>query len=110
MRMNMQPVTIHVTMYTICCHTCGVFFAVPSEVIESRQETGDTIQCPNGDDILVGSPEDEPEAESAKILELRRELMRAVHDREQAEARASDVKAARSRKGRGGASASDASA
>lgn len=79
-------------MTLICCAKCGIPFAVPEAVYYERSVEGEEIICPNGHGEEYGPREAEKPAEdTAKVTELRRELVHAIHRAEQAEARATEV-------------------
>jgi hypothetical protein len=97
--------TFPLEMAYVFCGSCGIPYGVPLEYLRMKETC---VYCPNGHENEYDmKDEDAPEVEkdSAKVQELRRDLMRAVHDREQAEARATDAKVSRSRKARGGEAA-----
>jgi hypothetical protein len=98
-----MPTSFLVVLDYLCCGTCGVIYCAPSELVRVRGEEG--LCCPNGHETVYATRDAEEAEESAKIQELRGELVRAIHDREQAEARATDAKVSRSRKARGGEAA-----
>jgi hypothetical protein len=86
-----MPTSYLVSLDYLCCGTCGCVFCAPSELVRVRGEEG--LCCPSGHLTYYYTDSAEEAEESAKVQELRGELVRAIHDREQAEARASEVKA-----------------
>jgi uncharacterized Zn finger protein (UPF0148 family) len=77
-------------MAYLFCAECGLPFAAPLEFVKFKDGE---ICCPNGHGSHFNLKDDETEEkESEKVQELRRNLVRAIHDREQAEARASEIR------------------
>jgi uncharacterized Zn finger protein (UPF0148 family) len=69
------------------CGKCGVTFFIPTGFISSKPR----VCCPNGHKNHYATDE---EKASAKVMKVRRELIHAIHRAEQAEAKASEGKAA----------------
>jgi uncharacterized Zn finger protein (UPF0148 family) len=76
-------------MACLFCSTCGLPFAAPLEFVKFKD---DEIFCPNGHGSHFNLKDDAvEEKDSAKVQELRRELIQAKHQAEQMEARASEI-------------------
>lgn len=76
---------VTVEMTTICCATCGITFSVPAGLFRIRQDAEESIYCPSGHESYWEKADAE---DSARIKDLKKDLVLAVHRAEQAEARA----------------------
>jgi hypothetical protein len=103
MAILMENVQLQIAFELMCCPMCGITFAFPAEYASCKRQAyvcrdGDDddtdeycVKCPNGHDaMLVAPPDNRPtsqEMEEARkeIARLKRELMRAIHTREQTE-------------------------
>ena len=73
----------------VCC-VCGIEFGLADDVRDAFRRTGKRFRCPNGHRLYF------PQAPSpaataptaAEVKKLKRQLVQAAHDREQAEAAA----------------------
>lgn len=88
---------VDVPLSVVTCATCGVTFAVPTLLRETRRMQGRGICCPNRHrwepDITLDELVDdcvERAGESKTVRKLRIELGKALHRAEQAEARNTD--------------------
>jgi uncharacterized Zn finger protein (UPF0148 family) len=79
--------TFPLEMAYLFCAECGLPFAVPLEYVKIKE---DGICCPNGHENSYNLKDEDAPEDSAKVTELRRELIQATHRMEQAEARATE--------------------
>jgi hypothetical protein len=86
-------------MVLLSCGTCGIQFCVPDEYLRCHARDGEDISCPNGHTSLYETVTEESDTSPSKggreqreTVELRRQLMKAIHDADQAEARKLDGK------------------
>jgi hypothetical protein len=85
----MSDTVIAIVMHQMPCEECGIVFMAPLTLVNARTRTGEGIYCPNGHELFFDKPE--PTKPSVS-LEDRQRLVRAMHDAEQAEARAAEGK------------------
>jgi hypothetical protein len=89
-----------VPMEHVCCWECGIQFAVPMLWFGNKCKGQESVTCPNGHENYYAK-EPDPEVqdsctrglrEKRETQELRRKLMKSIHDQDQAEARKLDGK------------------
>lgn len=96
-----MPTSFLLELDYLCCGECGVVYCAPVELVRLKGEDG--LYCPNGHETVYRAKDDDAPAETAKVTELRRELVHAIHRAEQAEAKAIESngpKPARARRGK----------
>ena len=80
-----------VAMEQFHCWECGVLFAVPSYWAREKFKNDEHIHCPNGHEFhCVWKDREDAKELKEENDRLRRELMQAKHDHDQAEARLRD--------------------
>ncbi len=72
------------------CYKCGIAFGVPECYNEIRRRDGRRFWCPNGHAQCYPKKKHTPAGE--RSLEDRQQLIKAIHDAEQAEAKAAEGK------------------
>jgi uncharacterized Zn finger protein (UPF0148 family) len=81
-----MPTSFLVSLDYLMCGECGCVYAAPSELVRIKGE----LCCPNGHLTSYDKSGEDEDADPVKVIELRRELVHAIHRAEQAEARASE--------------------
>lgn len=85
--------TVEIEMRSFICWKCGVIVGVPADLLHCRQRDGGFLYCPTGHRNWWNvKPKEEPPASEKTKRQLQREILRAKHEAEQAEARAAEMK------------------
>jgi hypothetical protein len=93
--METPPLTFTLALEPVHCPKCGITFLVPQAYIDQRRRDGRRMSCPNGHRLWFPRTPTPPSTPApAEVQKLRRQLVKAVHDAEQAEARAQDASSA----------------
>lgn len=72
------------------CPECGFIFGIPKWVFEYRRDNEIEIFCPNGHASEYGNNDEKEQRAPAEVKSLKRQVVKLLHDREQAEAKATD--------------------
>ena len=82
-----SPIIYPLALEAVHCPTCGATFCVSQSFVDQRRRDGRRIYCPSGHRLYF-PPTPRPATVPAEVRTLKRQLIRAVHQAEQAEARA----------------------
>jgi len=85
----MDALIYNLKLEPLTCPTCGATFAVAQALLDQRRRDGRRFCCPAGHRLYF--PPNAAAGNPTEVRQLKRRLVRALHDAEQAEAHAQDL-------------------